>query len=386
MTSHHPVVVIGAGPYGLAISAHLKARNLDTLTFGKPMEFWRKMPPSLCLKSSYSSITISDPQRRFTQQRYADMTNTNVSEPVPLPFLLDYAKWFQQNNVPEIDEAYVSNVTRDGSDFRVTLDDGREVTASQVVVASGVASFTNIPSYARGLPESMVTHTQDHTDFSPYRGQRTVVVGSGESAMESAALLREAGAEVEVISRGPVIWINRSLANRLTRRIFYPPSDVGPAGMSWLVHYPSVFRMLPDDARAKIDRRCVRPSVAPWLRQRVEYKLRITENTTVASATPTARGLILTLSDGSMREIDHLFLGTGYAPDVERLTFLAPDLRARVIRNNGYTVLNEWFESSVPGLYFAGAIAGYNFGPICRFIAGTGSAARQIARRAATND
>ncbi len=127
----------------------------------------------------------------------------------------------------------------------------------------------------------------------------------------------------------------------------------------------------------------VRPSVAPWLRHRVENQLQITENTEVAQATQTGQGLTLTLSDGTTREIDHLFLGTGYAPDVERLTFLAPELRAQVLRNNGYTLLNEWFESSVPGLYFTGAIAGYNFGPICRFIAGTGACARQISRRAA---
>ncbi len=104
-------------------------------------------------------------------------------------------------------------------------------------------------------PTALVTHTQEHTDFSPYRGQRVAVVGSGESALESAALLHEAGAEVEVIARGPVVWINRGLANKFTRRIFYPPSDVGPAGVSWLVNYPGIFRMLPDEARAKIDRR-----------------------------------------------------------------------------------------------------------------------------------
>lgn len=383
MARQDPVVVVGAGPYGLAISAHLKGRGIETLTFGKPMEFWRNMPPSMCLKSTYSSITISDPQRRFTQQRYAESTTTPVSEPVPLPFLLGYAEWFRQRNVPDIDETYVSSVARDGAGFRVTLADGREVKARQVVAASGVASFANIPSYARSLPKELVTHSQDHKDFTPFNGRRAVVVGSGESALETAALLHEAGAMVEVIARGPVIWINRGLANKLTRRIFYPPSDVGPAGLSWVVNYPGLFRMLPEDARLKIDRRSVRPSVAQWLRDRVEHKLRITENTEVTRAEPSGQGLTLTLSDGTSREIDHLFLGTGYAPDVERLTYLDPDLRARVIRNNGYTILNEWFESSVPGLYFTGAIAGYTFGPICRFIAGTGATARQIARRAA---
>ncbi len=378
-------MVIGAGPYGMAVTTHLRARGIETVIAGKPMEFWKTMPPSMHLKSTFSSITISDPERQYTQQRYAAASGRQIEEPVPLDFLLGYAEWFQKHNTPDILPLYAQHVTSEGAGYRVTLEDGRDIKASQVVVATGVAHFARFPDYTHDLPRELVTHVQDHRDFSPWSGKRVAVIGSGESALESAALLHEAGAEVEVIARGPVIWIDRRLANDRTRRIFYPPSDVGPAGVAWLVHYPSVFRLLPDAARTRIDQRCVRASGAQWLRSRVDGVVNITERTEVLRAEQRGDGLRLELSGGATRDLDHLFLGTGYAPNVEKLTFLDAGLRKRIATNDGYTVLNEWFESSAPGLFFTGAIAGYNFGPICRFIAGTGATARQIARRAAMN-
>lgn len=383
MGTRDRVLVIGAGPYGMAVTAHLRGRGIDTVTVGKPMEFWKNMPPSMHLKSTFSSITISDPVRAFTQQRYAEYKNWPIEEPVPLDFLLGYAEWFRENNAPNIIEQYARQVIRDDAGYHVTLDDGQQIQASQVVVATGVAPFAVFPEYTRGLSADVVTHVQDHRDFSAWSGKRVAVIGSGESALESAALLHEAGAEVEVIARGPIIWIDRRLANERTRRIFYPASDVGPAGVAWLVHFPGVFRMLPEQARIRIDERCVRPSGAQWLRSRVDGVVKLAPHTEVTTATERDGGLHLTLSDGTTRDLDHIFLGTGYAPDVNKLTFLDESLRKRIATNDGYTVLNEWFESSVPGLYFTGAIAGYNFGPICRFIAGTGSTARQIARRVA---
>ncbi len=367
----------------MAVTAHLRNRGVETLIAGKPMEFWKRMPPGMHLKSSYSSITISDPERRYTQQRYAAASGRPAEEPVPLAFLLGYAEWFQRHNTPDILALYARHVASDGAGYRVTLEDGQEIKTSKVVIATGVAHFARYPDYTRGLPPELVTHVQDHADFSPWSGKRVAVIGSGESALESAALLHEAGAEVEIIARGPVIWIDRRLANERTRRIFYPPSDVGPAGVAWLVHYPGFFRLLPESARVRIDQRCVRASGAPWLRPRVDGVVRVTERTEIQRAEQRGDRLWLTLSDGATRELDHLFLGTGYAPDVGKLTFLDERLHQRIASNNGYTVLNEWFESSVPGLFFTGAIAGYNFGPICRFIAGTGATARQISHRVA---
>lgn len=377
-------VIIGAGPYGLSAAAYLKAQKVPTLIFGKPMEFWQNMPPNMFLKSSWSSLSIGDPAHTYTLDRFSKIHHIPKQEPVPLQVFLSYTQWFQQQTVPDVDPTYVKLLARDGNDFHLELVDGRSVKANRVVVASGISPFAYIPDFASHLPPTLASHTQQHTDFSDFKGKKVVVVGRGQSAFESAALLAEANAEVEVIARGPIIWINRRLY-RYTgplKRIFYPPSDVGPAGISWIVAFPLLFRHFPEKTRTSTDARCVRPAIAPWLRSRVEGQFAITPNTSVVSATEQGQGVSLKLSDGTTRQVDHIILGTGYKPDVQTLTYIDPALRQEVQKQNGYPLLNQWFESSVPHLYFVGTLAGYAFGPLCRFVTGAKVPARQITRHA----
>jgi cation diffusion facilitator CzcD-associated flavoprotein CzcO len=378
-------VIIGAGPYGLAAAAHLNAQKTPIQIFGKPMEFWRNMPPRMFLKSSWSSLSLGDPSNKYSLNNFSKIHNIPRQEPVPLQVFLSYTEWFRQQTVPDIDQTYVKSLARDGKDFHLELEDGRNLNASRVVVASGIAPYAYIPDYASHLPSTLVSHTQDHPDLSSFKGKNVVVVGRGQSAFEAAALLSEAEANVELIARGPIVWINRRLYRYtgIAKRIFYPPSDVGPAGVSWLVAFPLLFMRFPEKTRLAIDTRSVRPSVAPWIRPRVEGRFTITPETSIVSATEQGQEISLKLSDGTTRQIDHLILGTGYKPDVQKLTYIDPALREQVQEQDGYPVLNKWFESSVPHLYFVGAPAGYNFGPLCRFVTGAKVPARQIARHAA---
>lgn len=385
MKNDVPAIVIGAGPYGLSVAAHLKARNVPTLIFGKSMEFWENMPPRMNLKSSWSALTISDPAGNYSLNRYSKIMAIPHEEPVRLQTFLNYGRWFQQHVVPEVDPTYVQFLSRDGENFHLDLADGRSFKASKVIIAAGISSFAVIPDFARHLPPELVSHSQDHKDCSQFKDKHVVVVGSGQSALESAALLHEAGAAVELIARGPVIWIDRRL-NRYTgpaKRIFYPPSDVGPPGINWLVAFPLVFRYFPDKTRYLLDQRAVRPAGALWLRSRVEGQVHITPNTSITSAAPQGEKVRLTLSDGTTREVNHIVLGTGYQPDIHKLPFIDPSLCQQVQKRYGSPLLNEGFESSVPHLYFAGALAGYVFGPLCRFVVGSKTASRQIARHAA---
>lgn len=382
---HEATIVIGAGPYGLSVAAYLKARDIPTLIFGKPMEFWQNMPPGLYLKSVWSASSLSDPAGMYTLNRYVAAANISRQEPIPLPFFLDYARWFQQHTMLDVDHAYVQSLVRDGKSFHLDLADGRTVKASTVVVAPGISLFAHIPDFARDLPAALASHTQAHTDLTCFRGRNVVVVGSGQSGLEYAALLHEAGAHVELIARGPVIWINRTLYDRTgpARHIFYPPSDVGPPGLNWLIAFPLIFSRLPEKARYTMDKRAVRPAGAPWLRTRVEGQVRLTPNTQIVKATARGQVVQLELSDGTAREVDHLLLGTGYQPDIDKLPFIDSALREQIQRHNGYPIQNQRFESSVPGLYFIGALAGHTFGPICRFVAGAKVAAQQVARHVA---
>ena len=147
--------------------------------------------------------------------------------------------------------------------------------------------------------------------------------------------------------------------------------------------FPLLVRRLPYRLRYAMHRRSIRPAGATWLRPRVEGIVRLTPYTTIAAVRPHGSGLRVELGDGTIRDVDQLVLGTGFRPDLNRIPFLQPALRTRLQQFKGFPVLNQWFESSVPGLHFVGGVAGYSFGPLCNFVAGTATSARQVARRLA---
>lgn len=377
-------LIIGAGPYGLAAAAHLKAKNIPTLIFGKPMEFWKKMPPGMFLKSTWASLNIADPKNAYKLHTFGKTHQITPQDPVALKTFLSYSQWYLGKVNLNIDQTFVRLLAQDGKGFHAELEDGREVKASRVLIATGVALYPRIPAFARHLPPELVTHSQDHSDFLDFQGKQVVVVGRGQSAFESAALLAEAGAQVELIARGPIVWIDRRLYRYagFARRLFYPPSDIGPAGISWLVAFPHIFRRFSEQRRVTIDARCVRPAAAPWIRSRVEGYFTLTPEVSITAAKEQGEKLALQLSDGSARLVDHVVLGTGYQPEIEKLTYIDPALRQKVQQRDGSPLLNQWFESSVPHLYFSGALAAYNFGPICRFVTGSFGPARQLAHHA----
>jgi len=377
--------VIGAGPYGLSIAAHLRGRGVPVQVFGEPMESWQKMPARMALKSVWTASSLADPQGAFSLDRYCRTTGAPATEPIPLHFFLDYARWFQEHAVPDIDRVYVQCIRLRGDDFQLALSDGREFAAARVVVAVGVRQFASVPEFARGVPRQLVSHSGDHVDFRQFRDCRVAVVGAGQSALESAALLCDEGATVEVIARGPVHWINRVLYHHggPVSRLLYPPTDVGPPGLNWLCGAPRLMRRLPAGMRTSIEARAVRPAGAQWLRPRVEGKVPITQSTEVVGVDPSRQGVRLYLGDGTVRDVDHVLLGTGYRPNLAQIPFLDSEVQEKINQSDGFPLLSEWFESSVPGLHFVGGLAGRTFGPICRFVAGARFTAQQVARRAA---
>lgn len=379
----HPVVVIGAGPYGLSVAAHLRASRVPSVVFGKPMAFWQRMPRGMKLRSAWSATSLSAPGGAYSLDSYLTAVGAQRQLPVPLPFFIDYGLWFQQHAVPDVDHTHVQLLTGEDGGFRVRLTDGRSVHASRAVIAVGIDRFANVPEFARRLPASLASHTCEHRDFSRFSGASVMVVGGGQSAIESAALLHEAGAQVELIARGGLRWLKLHDYGGPGRRILFAPSDVGPPGLNWLLHFPLAFRRLPAGMRTAITRRAVRPAGARWLINRVVGHVRVTTNTSVVDAIPDARGVYVDLSDGTTRLVDHMILGTGYRPSVEKLPFIAPSLRDRIRQNGGFPVLNRWLESSVSGLHFVGALADASYGPICRFVSGADVAARQITAYAA---
>ena len=379
------VAIVGAGPYGLATAAHLRrAGCADVRMFGEPMSFWRDhMPAGMLLRSPYVASHIADPDAALTLDSYAAASGGALAVPVPLERFIAYGRWFQREAVPDADPRRVTRVARDNGSFRLTTEDGETTTARRVVVAAGIASFARIPQSMRGLPRSLVSHASEHRDLGVFAGRKVLVVGGGQSALESGALLHESGADVEVVVRAPRIFFLRRIPwlHRLgpLSWLLFAPAEVGPAGLSRIVALPDAYRRLPRAWQDRFAVRSLRPAGAAWLRTRLEG-IPITVGHAIAATDVAGERVRVELDAGGSRIVDHVLLGTGYEVDIARYGFLAPELLAEVDRVGGYPRLSGTFETSVPGLHFLGAPAAWSFGPLMRFVAGTEFAAPTVTR------
>jgi cation diffusion facilitator CzcD-associated flavoprotein CzcO len=376
-------VVIGAGPYGLSAAAHLGAAGIETRTFGDTMAFWQeKMPAGMLLRSPWPASHLSDPDESFTLDSYRAEVDPALAGPVPLASFVAYGQWFQKHAVPTAESRRVAMVTRNRDGYDVSLDDGETVRARRVVVATGIERYASIPALFRPYLGQESSHSSDHSDLSCFEGRKVAVVGGGQSALESAALLHEAGAEVVVLVRKPVVhWLKRSA--RLHRlgpvsRLLYAPSDIGPAGVSQLVAWPKVFRRIPRRAQDRLATRAIRPAGSAWLPPRLrEVDLRLGR----WAVEVRAEGGVATLrlDNGDNLTVDHVLCATGYRIDVAAgCPMLAPEIRRALHLVNGYPRLHAGMESSMPGLHFLGAPAAWSFGPLTRFVAGAAFSSRNL--------
>ena len=379
------VAIVGAGPYGLAAAAHLRTvKGLEVRVFGVPMEFWRSsMPRGMLLRSAWSASSIADPQAALTLDAYKNFSGNHLSAPVSLERFIDYGLWFQRAMVPDVCPAKISLIEQNHSGFRLALSDGKTLTACRVVVATGLSAFAFKPPQFANIPRSHASHTSEQHDLNQFAGKKVAVVGGGQSALESAALLNEVGAHVEVfVRRRNFHWLGwKEKIQKLGAfsRAFLSPKDVGPAGISWVVASPALLTKLPRRTQDALRTLSLRPAGARWLVERLKH-VPITTSMSVSAAVPFGDSVKLTLSDGSVRVVDHVFLGTGYRVDVARHPFLPAEIAQRIQTCNGFPKLSAAFESAVPGLHFVGAPAAWSFGPLMYFVSGTAYAADALLR------
>lgn len=376
------VAIIGAGPYGLAAAAHLRgAPGLEVRVFGEPLSFWNAMPKGMLLRSHWDACYIGFPSGDLTLDAYRRASGRQLEHPVPLDGFLDYAHWFQRTAVPDVDRRRVIRVEQSAGGFRLLLADAETVGARRVIVAAGIEPFAWRPPEFRDLGHELVTHSSEHRDLSRFAGRNVVVIGAGQSALESAALMQESGARVEVIARTPKLtWLRGGTVQRRLGRakpLLYAQTDVGPAGLSRLVAVPGLFCRLPRAVQSPLAQRATRPAGARWLASRLA-EVPISTGRSVMDASARNGGVRLLLDDGSERHADHVLLGTGYRVDVEQYDFLASELVHGIRRVGGYPVLRPGLESTVAGLHFLGAPASWSFGPIMRFISGSWYAAAAV--------
>ncbi|MFF7974516.1 FAD-dependent oxidoreductase [Streptomyces sp. NPDC007905] len=393
-----PVAVIGAGPFGLSTAAHLRARGIPVRVFGDPMVSWRDhMPEGMLLKSTPAASSLDCPQPGHTLADYCDAAGirrlVTDEDIIPVETFIAYGEWFQQKLLPDLERVRVVSVDRDKSGgFELKLDSGELFNARAVVVATGLSGLAHLPAELAGAaadgptPTGPVSHSSQHHDLTRFAGKELIVVGAGQSALETAALAAEAGAQVRVVSRGrgrvafgAPPWHQPRLR---------PESPFGRAWSLWaLSYYPHPYRFLPDRTRHYLVRRVLGPLGAWWLRDRFEGKVQVQEvERVVAAEAPDGSPVLTVRTHGGGTErlsADHVIAATGYRVDIAAMDFLCHELRTRLAVSRGTPRLGAGYVSSVPGLYFTGLPAASSYGPVMRFVCGTEFASPRLAKHLA---
>ncbi len=354
------------------------------------MQSWQQnMPAGMCLKSDGYASTLYDPERRFTLEHFCrerELPYRRSGMPIPLDTFIAYGLEFQRRMVPQLETVNVSGLKQDGEQFLLETAGGESFRARRVVLAVGITHFGYLPPNLQGLPPEAVSHSYAHGEVSKFSGRRVLVVGAGASAVDLAASLADAGADVHIMGRRPKIGfhIPEMDPRPLKRRVLYPRSGLG-VGWEYVVcvEAPLLFRALPERFRHRVVRRHLGPIPGWFMREKVEGRIPMHMSAQIQAVTWDGAKVHVRYDQpdapGQEFVADHLIAATGYKPNLPALKFMDPALTARVRIAEGTPVLGANFQTSVPGLHMIGLASANCFGPAQRFAVGAKWTSRHLA-------
>ena len=387
------VAIIGAGPYGLSIAAHLQARGIEHRIFGRPMDTWlTRMPKGMRLKSEGFASSLYDSNSEFTLGAYCKREGIpyqDIGLPVPLETFTSYGLEFQKKYVPQLEDKMLTSMSRSSEGFQLHLSDGDTCYARTVILAIGLTHYAYLPAPFADLPQELVSHSSAHSALDHFQGRTVVVVGSGSSALDLAALLHQAGADVQLVARSSTVRFHDPPRKRsLFDRMRAPTTGLAHGwNLFFYANAPGIFHRMPESYSLDVVRRTLGPAPGWFIKKDVVGKVpfHLGVNVTSLNARNSHVELELTNRAGERRSLaaDHVVAATGYKVDLRRLAFMAPDLRTSIKEVQQTPILSQYFESSVPGLYFVGTSAANSFGPLLRFAFGAGFAATHLTKHLA---
>jgi thioredoxin reductase len=383
------VAIIGAGPYGLSTAAHLRALGVPFRIFGTPMHSWRqRMPEGMCLKSEGFASNLHDPESLFTLAHYCaehGLPYQDVGYPIPIQTFIGYGLAFQKRFVPNLEETNITLLKQGSNGFALQTAAGDTLHADRVVLAVGLTYFGYVPPELSGLPGHYVTHSSEHRDMTRYRGRSVAIIGAGASAVDLAALMHEAGADVHLIARCPAILFHPPPLEPRPRlqRILQPRSTLGLGWRSRLcADAPLLFHAMPLKLRLRAVQRHLGPAPGWFVKDKIVGRVPMLLGAKVKQVVVRDDRVNLTFTReskcASTLVVDHVIAATGYRVSLQRLGFLDRGVVQRLRSVEDTPVLKRNFESSIPGLYIVGLASANSFGPLTRFSCGAEFTATQL--------
>ena len=341
------ILVIGAGPAGLATSACLRREGLAHVVLergAQVAEAWHGHYDRLHLHTtkSYSGLPLVPWPKAAPRYPSRDQV---------LRYLQAYAA---AHHVAPHFGVTVHAVQRRGERFAVDTSAGM-MAPRIVVMATGynrVPKWPSIPGL-HGFHGSII-HAGGYKNAEPYRGKRTLVVGCGNSGAEIALDLAEQGVDVAMVVRGPVHVVPRDLFARPTQHTSILLSHL-PLGLRDAIAMASMRAAVGDLSRWGI----VRPTMGPNRMIQETGRFPILDIGTIAMikqgrirVLPAVREIhadAIRFASGAVHAFEAIVLATGYTPSLEGVIKgfeTIADARGRPNRCGD--------ETDIPGLYFVG--------------------------------
>ena len=372
------LLIIGAGPFGVSMAAHAKHLGIDFILVGKSMEFWKtNMPEGMYLRSACDWHL--DPENENTIEKFLSTQNLAPKDVEPLSrnFYLSYAEWFMEQKQLTALPVYVDRLDYVSDyHYRAVTDDSDIITANSVVVAVGFKYFKHIPpEFVNIFPEGAYSHTCDLTDMKTLQGKRCLILGGRQSAFEWAALLNEAGADTIYIShrhKSPAFtssdwsWVNPLVDN--------------------MTDEPGWFRNLSEEEKNSVSKKLWaegRLKIEPWLETRVmKPNVQLLPHTEVVACKKLADDALEVVFDSSNTiNVDYIILATGYKVMIDHVPFLREgNILSKLLIKNNFPVLDEHFQTNLPGLFITSMSAAQDFGPFFGFTIAVSTSAKLIGK------
>jgi len=341
------ILVVGAGPAGLATSACLRAQGLAHVVLEREANVasaWRRHYDRLHLHTTktYSALPMTPWPR--SAPRYPSREQV-------VQYMQDYAK--EHRIAPRLGVS-VRSITRGAERFVVETSDG-VINPRFVVMATGYNGVPNTPSVP-GLDRFAGTavHAGAYKNPAPFRGKRTLVVGCGNSGAEIALDLAEHDVDVSMVVRGPVHVVPRDMYGRPTQHTNVMLSHL-PIAMRDAIATFTVGKFVGDLSQWGI----VRPTKGPNRMIEESGRIPILDIGTIAMVKqgkirvlPAVQEILtdkIRFAGGAVHPFDAIIFATGYKPGLSTVIHgfeAIADQRGRPRR------FGE--ETAIQGLYFVG--------------------------------